>query len=577
MVPSSSESAPFDRPLPSGLSILQVIDSMLEAVVITDPAGTIQTVNTAFCRITGHAPKEVIGQNPRILKSGRHPNPFYKKMWASILSSGSWQGEICNRRKNGELYNEWLTISSVRDDQGKVTHYVGVFTDISRRKKAEEKIRHMAYYDGLTDLPNRALFRERLNQAINHAGEGRRPMAVLLVDLDRVKLINDTLGHDVGDRLLKAVAGRLSSCLREEDMVARLGGDEFMILLADLPASQGAAHVAKKILEALKPPFHIDEHELFVTASVGVSLYPEDGADADTLLKNADTAMYRAKGRGRNTFQIFTQAMKTEMSEQHALANSLRRALERDEFFLHYQPQVSILTGELIGMEALLRWNHPELGAIAPDQFIRWAEDTGLIIPLGEWVLRKACQQNRLWQKAGYRPLTVAVNLSARQFQQPDIVETISSILDQTGLRPSSLELEITESVVMESSGPGLETPHELKALGVQFSIDDFGIGYSSLSYLKRFPVDTLKMDRSFVCDVATDPSDAAIASAVVALGHGLKLKVLAEGVETQGQLAFLKTLQCDKMQGYLFSKPLPAEAFESLLREDRHLEEEEK
>jgi diguanylate cyclase (GGDEF)-like protein/PAS domain S-box-containing protein len=564
---------PFNRPIPHGLTLLQVIDSMLEAVMITDPQGLIQTVNSAFCSITGHSAEEVIGRNPRVLKSGRHANIFYKKMWASVISSGSWQGEICNRRKNGELYTEWLTISRVRNDRGEVTHYVGVFTDITKRKRAEEKIRHMAYYDALTDLPNRTLFRDRLTHALTHAEQTHQHAAVLFVDLDRVKLINDSLGHDVGDHLLKGVAGRLSASLREQDTVARLGGDEFMILLTDLHHSEDASPVAKKILESLKPPFHIDKHELYVTASVGVSLYPRDGSDAGTLLKNADTAMYRAKSRGRNTFEVFTPEMKVEMSEQHALANSLRRALEREEFSIHYQPQVSVRTGELIGMEALLRWNHPELGLISPDQFIRWAEDTGLIVPLGEWVLKKACEQNRLWQKVGHRRLVVAVNLSARQFQQPDIVETISSILEETGLDPSFLDLELTESVVMESAGPALETPHELKALGVQFSIDDFGIGYSSLSYLKRFPVDTLKMDRSFVNDLATDPNDAAIATAVVALGHGLNLSVLAEGVETRQQLAFLQTLKCDKIQGFLYSRPLPPEAFEQFLREGHPLD----
>jgi diguanylate cyclase (GGDEF)-like protein/PAS domain S-box-containing protein len=563
----------FQRPLPGGLSLLQVIDSMPEAVMITNPQGVIQTVNTAFSRITGYSPEEAIGKNPRILKSGRQSDAFYKKMWASVLSTGSWQGEIYNRNKSGEIYAEWLTISSILNEHQEITHYVSVFTNINKHKKAEDKIRHMAFYDTLTDLPNRALFRERLGDAIARCGSDHHQVAVLFVDLDRVKLINDTLGHDVGDRLLKAVAMRLSACLREGDTVARLGGDEFMIMLTDLCRAQEASHVAQKILETLKPPFHISGNELFVTASVGISLYPQDGTDAETLLKNADTAMYRAKGRGRDTFQVFTQEMKTETSEQHALANSLRRALEREEFYLHYQPQVNIQTGELVGTEALLRWKHPELGAISPDQFIRWAEDTGLIIPLGEWVLRKACEQNQLWRKAGYPALSIAVNLSARQFQQPDIVETISDILHETRMDPASLDLELTESVVMENTGPGLETPYELKALGVQFSIDDFGTGYSSLSYLKRFPVDTLKMDRSFVSEVATDSSDAAIASAVVALGHGLNLSVLAEGVETQGQLSFLRTLKCDKMQGFLFSKPLAPEAFEQLLREGRQLD----
>lgn len=550
----------------------QIIDSMMEGVIITNLEGRIEAVNVAFCSLTGYSAEEVIGKTPRILKSGRHTPSFYKKMWSSLLSAGYWQGEICNRRRNGELYTEWLAITGVKDGDGRLTRYMGVFTDISKRKRAEEKIKRMAFYDTLTDLPNRVLFRDRLEQSLAEAHRARQVLAVLFVDLDRVKLINDTLGHEIGDHLLKAVADRFSACVREDDTVARLGGDEFLLLLTDMSEREDAVKIAGKILETLKPPFHIDDHELYVTASIGISLYPYDGEDPETLLKCADTAMYRAKGQGRNTFEVFTPAMKIEVLEQHALGNNLRRALDREEFSLFYQPQLSLGTGEVIGVEALVRWKHPELGLISPAQFIHWAEDTGLIVPLGEWVLRQACLQSHRWHEAGYPHLTVAVNLSARQFREANIVEMVSSILSETSLSPERLELELTESVIMDGGGPSLSAPYELKALGVRFSIDDFGTGYSSISYLKRFPASTLKMDRSFVMDLATSQSDAAIATAVVALGHGLNLTVLAEGVETEPQLSFLRSLQCDKMQGYLFSKPLSPEDFEKLLKEGRQL-----
>lgn len=549
----------------------QVIDNLMQGAIITDTKGTILAVNDAFSAITGYSIHDVLGKNPRLLQSGQHKLPFYKKMWDSLLKTGSWQGEITNKRKNGEIYTEWLSISSIRDDKGEPTHYLGVFTDITKRKRAESTIQHMAYYDSLTDLPNRTMFRERLQLEINQGRKNNEKTAVLFLDLDRVKIINDTLGHDMGDRLLKAVAYRLASCLRDIDTVARLGGDEFMILLPEVKDTDDVIHITKKILESLKPSFHFDNHELFITASIGISIFPDDGDSVDALLKNADTAMYGAKRRGRNNFQLFHKAMTAEVFQQLLLGNSMRRALERSEFVVYYQPQIKINTGELIGMEALVRWQHPELGIILPSKFIHWAEDSGLILPLGEMVLRMACAQNWAWQEAGYPPMRVSVNLSARQFKQGDMARTVARILKETKLPPDCLELELTESVLMESD-PIMSIPHELKAMGIGFSIDDFGTGYSSLAYLKRLPVNALKMDQSFVHDLASNPNDVAIATAVIALGHAMNLAVVAEGVETEGQLDYLRALQCDRVQGFLVSEPVPAPSFERFLSEKRHL-----
>jgi diguanylate cyclase (GGDEF)-like protein/PAS domain S-box-containing protein len=549
------------------LSTRQVIDSMLEGVVVTDRNGTILAVNSSFINTTGYSPSEIIGKNPRLLQSGRHPISFYKKMWTSIKKHGFWQGEIWNRKKNGQEYIEWLTISAVKDSRGKLKNYLGVFVDITRQKQAEDTIRHMAYFDPLTNLPNRSLFRDRLKNALSYAHRNKTLLAVLFIDLDRVKVINDTLGHDVGDRLLQGVARRMEACLREMDTIARLGGDEFMILLPNIHNIDNIVAITEKILNSLKPAFHFDGHELYITASVGISIYPQDAEDAPSLLKNADTAMYRAKKQGRNLFQIFDQEMSAETTEQLAFENNMRRALEREEFVVHYQPQIDISSGRIVGMEALVRWQHPERGLVFPKHFIHWAEDTGLIVPIGEWVLRKACEQNKSWHKAGFNHLKVAVNMSAVQVKQKNLLDVVSDVLRDTGLPASSLELELTESVVMEHTGSSATVPHELKAMGVRLSIDDFGTGYSSLNYLKKLPVNTLKMDQLFVRDLAVDQHDAAIASAIITMGHGLNLTVVAEGVETEHQLEFLKTFKCDSMQGFYYSEPVPADEFEALLK----------
>ncbi len=554
------------------LSAAQVISHIREGVMITDADLNILAINEPFTNVTGYTAEEAIGRTPRLLRSGEHKGPFYAKMWSSIEKTGYWQGEIINKRKNGEIYTEWLTISSVKNAAGEITHYMGVFTDITKKKRAQETIRHMAYYDALTDLPNRALFREQLKSALALAERHREMIGVLFLDLDRVKVINDSLGHDMGDRLLKGVADRLKACLRATDVVARLGGDEFMLLLTGIKNIKEILALTEKILEAVRPAFHFDEHELFTTASIGISIYPNDGQDPESLLKNADTAMYRAKRTGRNNYQVFDQTMKTEVFQQLALDNGLRRALERNEFVVHYQPQIDIETGQIVGMEALVRWDHPELGLLPPSSFIQWAEDSGLIIPIGERVLQMACKQSREWQDNGYQAMKVGVNVSGKQLRQSNMIETVRRVLKETGLPPVYLDLELTESVLMDLYGQAMNIPHELKAMGVGFSIDDFGTGYSSLNYLKRLPVTTLKMDQSFVRDLTSDSNDTAIANAVIGLGHGLKLNVLAEGVETEGQLNQLRDLKCDQVQGFLFSEPLPAPIFESLLKEKKKL-----
>ena len=461
-------------------------------------------------------------------------------------------------RRDGE--ERWLDFSAGAIEYGSRSAALGIAFDVTERKRAEEQIKELAYHDALTGLPNRLLFNDRLSVAVAQAHRSSSRLAILFLDLDRFKVINDSLGHSLGDRLLQTVGERLQLGVRQGDTVARLGGDEFILLLPGIARAEDAAKVAEKILETLKLPVPLDERELFVTASIGISLYPEDGFDADTLIKNADTAMYRAKEQGRDNFQLYTHAMNETAIERLGLENSLRKALHHGQLVLHYQPLLDVVTGKVHGVEALLRWNHPERGLVLPGEFLNLAEITSLIVPMGPWTLRTACAQARAWQDEGHPSLTVAVNLSARQFQQPDLVMQVRGALDDTGLPPSSLDLEITETHAMQNAEATILTLRELKRLGVRISIDDFGIGYSSLSYLKRLPIDTLKIDQSFVRDITTDPDDAAIATAVIALAHTLKLQVVAEGVETQEQLEFLATRQCDRMQGYLFSRPLPAD-----------------
>jgi diguanylate cyclase (GGDEF)-like protein/PAS domain S-box-containing protein len=549
------------------LKLARAIEQTADVVTVTDRHGVIEYVNSAYERTTGFTRQEVHGEKPSILKSGLHGPEFYKNLWGTILRGEVFHEIFINRRKDGTLYHEEKTIAPLKDTYGRITHFIATGRDITERIQHQERLHHLAHFDALTGLANRALFMDRLTQALARARWHRRVVGVLFLDLDRFKVINDSLGHDVGDRLLQTVAGRLQLCVREGDTVARLGGDELAIILEDVAQAKDMTSVTNKILSAFTKPFEVDGRELFVNISIGVSLHPNDGEDAKTLLKNADIAMYRAKEQGGNDFHFFSAQMESQSIDRLMLENGLRRALEHGEFLLHYQPQVDLRTGEVIGVESLVRWRHPELGLVPPMDFIPLAEETGLIVPLSEWILREACTQNKALQDSGFPPLRMAVNLSGRNFRQPDLAGMVTRILEETRLDPRFLALEITESILVQQTDTTSTTLRQLRDMGAHIVIDDFGIGYSSLSYLKRMPIDVLKIDRSFVRDITTDPDDAAIAMAITTMAHSLDLKVVAEGVETEEQLAFLRAHECDAMQGYYFSKPVPAEMLGKLLR----------
>jgi len=544
-----------------------VVENTAESVMVTDADNHIITVNRAFTDITGYTKDEVLGKDPRILQSGKHDRDFYMELSASINTAGVWQGEIWDRRKNGEIFASWQTISVIRDNDGNVINYVSVFSDISSIKRSQEKLDYLAHHDPLTDLPNRLLFNDRLQHALQRARREEHQLAVLFLDLDHFKNINDALGHPVGDVLLKQSAERITQLLRKEDTVARLGGDEFIILIEEIDEIQDVALMAQKIIETFNEAFTNDKHELHLTASIGISLFPQNGKEYDTLVKNADAAMYRAKEEGRNNYQFYTEALTTEAFERLTLETALRHALERDELVLHYQPQYLLETGKLVGVEALIRWQHPDMGLVPPMKFICLAEESGLIVAIGKWVLHTACAQMQCWLDAGFSLKRMAVNLSSMQFQKGDIVETVKSALKESRLSAQQLELEITEGLVMQETERTIELLNKLKDIGVTMAIDDFGTGYSSLAYLKQLPVEKLKIDRSFVRDIPDDPNDEAITRAVIVLGQSLQLEVIAEGIETEAQQEFLKSLGCNEGQGYLYSHPLPAEEFVKLLQ----------
>ncbi|MCX7167023.1 MAG: EAL domain-containing protein [Rhodocyclales bacterium] len=539
-----------------------------EAMVITDTAAVILRVNKAYSESTGYTAEELVGQTPRLLRSDRHDADFYRSMWETINSTGGWQGEIWNRHKNGEEHQKWLTISAVKNVAGTVTNYIGTHSDITERKMAEQRINELAFFDQLTGLPNRTLLLDRLKQTRAASSRNNSRGAVLFIDLDNFKTVNDTLGHDMGDLLLKQAAQRLTLCVRTGDTVARLGGDEFVVMLANLSTNQMEAAtsietVAEKIVATLGQIYRLDNVTVHGTASIGITLFSGQLATIDDLMKQADLAMYKAKEAGRNTFRFFDPAMEVAVKARAALEEDLRQALEQKQFLLHYQPQVAG-EGQLTGAEVLVRWQHPQRGMVSPAEFIPLAEETGLILPLGNWVLETACTQLALWAtQAQLAHLTIAVNVSARQFRQPDFVDQVLRALKNTGANPRRLKLELTESLLVQNVEEIIEKMSALKADGVGFSLDDFGTGYSSLSYLKRLPLDQLKIDQSFVRDVLTDPNDAAIARTVVALANSLGLGVIAEGVETEAQQVFLARSGCHAYQGYLFSKPLPLRAFE--------------
>ncbi|MDE3736399.1 EAL domain-containing protein [Pseudomonas resinovorans] len=544
------------------LQAATVFESTAEGVMITDTGQRITAVNRAFSEITGYSESEALGQSPRLLASGQHDSAFYAAMWHQLEREGHWQGEIWNRRKNGEPYPEWLTISAVRDRYRQVTHYVGVFADISPLKHAQARLDYQAHHDPLTGLPNRLLFESRLQLALADAANDNHHGAVLFIDLDRFKHINDSLGHPVGDLLLKGIAARLREQLRDVDTVARLGGDEFIILLPGLHSANDAQSVATKLLTCFEAPVPAGPHEFFMSASIGISLFPEHGLDVATLVKNADAAMYRAKARGRNRIEFYTHDLASQATERMALETELRRALERNELSLSYQPKFSLQYQTLVGAEALVRWNHPQFGEIPPERFIPLAEESGLILPLGDWVLEHACRQMQHWQERHVPFGPLSINLAGAQLRQPQLVERLQRLIQTLGLEAQRLQLEITESFIMSQAEEALSVLHNLKALGVQLAIDDFGTGYSSLSYLKRLPLDVLKIDKSFVRGLPDDPNDAAISRAIIALGRSMQLTVIAEGVETKAQEHFLAAEGCEQIQGFIVSAALPAEAF---------------
>lgn len=535
-------------------------------VAVTDEKGIIQYANDGFCKISKFSRKELIGKDHRLVNSGKHSKGFIRNMWETLKRGEVWRGDFNNKAKDGSLYWVNTTIVPFLDDRGLPYQYLAIRNNITTQKLAEEKIRLLAHYDELTHLPNRAFFNDRLDQAVKQRARGKKPFAVMFLDLDRFKLINDTLGHSAGDQLLQGVAKRLTDSLRPEDTVARMGGDEFAILLPMIAKGEDAILVAEKVVSAFKKPIQVAQQELFISVSIGISLYPNHGEDAETLLKNADAAMYRAKENGRGRYNFFASIINADGNSKIDMTAALSYALEREELLLLYQPLIDLKQGKIIGMEALIRWNRGGSCMISPDAFIPLAEETGLIIPIGHWVLKTAISQLKSWQNAGRDDLCLSVNVAAPQFQEANFVEGLEQVIKEAELNAGALKLELTESLLMKNQKTAIPRLIAIKHLGVLLAIDDFGTGYSSLSYLKRFPVDTLKIDQSFVKSITEDPDDAAIAEMIITLAAQLRLDVVAEGIETKIQLAYLKSLGCQVGQGFLFSRPVPAGEMTELL-----------
>jgi diguanylate cyclase (GGDEF)-like protein/PAS domain S-box-containing protein len=536
-----------------------VFDCTREGVLVTDSEGLIVHVNRAFMAITGYQSEEVLGQRPSLFKSGHHPPAFYQAMFATLNSTGEWSGEIWNRRKSGEVYPQWQTIRIIDDEKGRRSHYVAVFSDISAIKNSEHELTHLAHYDPLTDLPNRLLFTDRTEQALASAQIHKRGCALLMIDLDHFKMINDSLGHSIGDQLLKDVAERLKAMVGPGITLARLGGDEFAVLAESCPQMVHAAALAQRIIDGLKEPFQIDGHQLFVNISVGISLFPGDALSAEQLLRNSDSALFKAKGAGRNGYALYTEELTAHAQQRVETAFELRRALEQQELRVYYQPVHDLKTSRLIGVEALVRWEHPQRGLVSPVEFIPIAERTGLIAEIDAWVMRQACEQMCQWQQAGVVLSFVAVNVSSRLFARRELFGQVAKVLHETGLEPACLELEVTESAVMDDPEVALEQMHRLRELGVRLAIDDFGTGYSSLLRLKRMPVQKLKIDQGFVAGLPWDEDDAAIVRVIIALAQSMGMQVHAEGIEQVEQAGFLLEHGCDLGQGYWFGRPVPA------------------
>lgn len=548
---------------PSHAALLLAFQHSGEAVFVTDSNNFILCVNPAFCRLTGYEPEEVVGLAPRLLSSGRFTEDEYAALWKSVRETGLWQGEVWDRRKDGTIFPKWLIISVVRDADGNIVNHIASYNEISDRQETADRLAHLAYHDPLTHLPNRLAYESQIDLALKSCERDGTQIAIMLIDLDRFKTVNDTLGHHIGDLLLKSVALRLRESVRASDIVARLGGDEFVVVLPDIESALTAASVAGKVQRNLATSHQVGEHVLYATPSIGISIFPSDGRDADTLLRNADTAMYHAKSEGRNNYQFYAGRMNEAAVERLLMENDLRQAVTdisptQSQFSLHFQPQVHVESGRIIGMEVLARWQHPTLGSIPPTRFIPLAEETGLIQPLGDWVFWETCRHLRNMKAAGMKDVRVAVNISAQQLRNENLPLVVQGALACFDLKPEDLELEITESTAMQNPEITLSILNQLSGMGIVLAIDDFGTGYSSLAYLKHLPIQRLKLDRSFVKDIESDSNDAAICSATVALGHNLGLEMVAEGVETKEQRDFLAGLGCDVLQGFLYSKPLP-------------------
>ena len=535
-----------------------VFDATQEGVLVTDAKQCIVHVNPAFSRITGYSSEEILGQHPTLLKSGRHDAAFYHSLWHALENRGAWSGEVWNRRKSGEIYPQWQCIRVIHDEQGRVSHYVAVFSDITALKRSQRELDYLAHHDPLSNLPNRLLFTERVAHALERSTLEELRGAVLLIDLDHFKHINESLGHNVGDLLLKGVGERLQQDLPSGSTLARLGGDEFGLLSENCAEAAQAAELAQRLLRSLEPPFRLDGHELYIGASIGISLFPEDADSVEQILRNADSALFKAKSSGREGYAFYVQELTDYARQRVELASSLRHALDNQELRVYYQPLHDLRDGRQVGMEALVRWQHPQRGLIPPGEFIPIAEDNGMIGVIDAWVLEQACRQMVRWNAEEHALSFVAVNVSSRLFSRGELDLKVASVLAETGLPPEQLELEVTESAIMEDPDAALKLLTSLRALGVRLAIDDFGTGYSSLARLKRLPVDKLKLDQSFVRGLPDDPEDAAIARAVIALGKSLGLKVVAEGVETPVQLAELKLWGCDQIQGFLIGRPEP-------------------
>ena len=545
----------------------KIYENIEEAILYTDQKSRILYVNPAFEIATGYSSEEVLGKNPSILQSGYHQKEFYQALWNSIKEKGYWKGEIWNKRKNGEIYPEWLTISTITNKDGEVTNYVSVFSDITVHKQHEEQIQKLANYDVLTGTANRSLLTQELQRFIDMAGEHNQLLAVLFLDLDRFKIINETLGHKYGDLLLKKVSSRLKSLLKKKDLLARFGGDEFVIILPNIKHGNDAVQIANDIIIALKEPFFLENKELFITTSIGISVYPVNGEDPDSLIKNAAKGTNKAKSNGRNNFELYDEKLHPQNhSRRMILENRLRKAINNQELTLNYQPQVELKTGKVIGVEALLRWHNSELGSVSPGEFIPIAEETGLIIPISEWVIFQACQEVKRLHDAGYTELKVGINISGLHFNQSDFVKDVSTLIGKANINPNLVELEVTESMIMPNAKELIDELVHLKNKGMKLSIDDFGTGYSSLSYLQRFPIDALKIDQSFIRNLTAYLGDATIVKAIITMAKSLQLAIIAEGVENQKQIDFLRKENCDIIQGFYLSKPLPFSELEKFL-----------